>query len=171
MKIGILSDTHGNLDLALVAAQEFISRGIEGVLHCGDIGSPDVLTGMAALFQPLDIPLYAVIGNRDEEVDWDFFPAGPPIHMLERVAKLTLAGKQITLSHGDVPHFYETEEADDRNDYIIFGHSHVREDRFVNQIHMINPGTAGCGDDPTCVFLDLATDQVDIIHLSRSNYL
>ena len=165
MKIGILSDTHGNRELALIAAQEFMDRGVEVVLHGGDIGSQDVLTGMAELFKPVGLPIYAVIGNRDEELGWDFFPKGPAIQLLDRVAKLTLAGKQIVLSHGDVPNFYEIEEADDRNDYIIFGHSHIREDRFVNQIHMINPGTAGCGEDPTCVVLDLASGQVDVIYL------
>ena len=40
MKIGIISDTHINLDEAKEAADLFESEEVEKVIHCGDIIAP-----------------------------------------------------------------------------------------------------------------------------------
>ncbi|MBC8206936.1 MAG: metallophosphoesterase family protein [Kiritimatiellaeota bacterium] len=101
MKVGILSDTHGQVDLALSAAREFIFRDIDVVLHCGDIGSEMVLTEMASIFQTLEIPVYAVLGNCDAPWDWDFYPEDIGVKILGRFGEIELAGKKIAMLHSD----------------------------------------------------------------------
>ena len=43
MKIGILSDTHGHLTRSLAAIECLLDAGAEMLIHCGDIGSEQIL--------------------------------------------------------------------------------------------------------------------------------
>jgi len=54
--IGVISDTHGLLRPEALAAL----RGVDRIIHAGDIGAPDVLEALAAL-----APVTAVRGNND----------------------------------------------------------------------------------------------------------
>ncbi len=56
MKIGVVSDTHNFLDPRLAELLE----GAEAILHAGDVGSQEVLDGLAQI-----APLNAVRGNVD----------------------------------------------------------------------------------------------------------
>ena len=56
MIIGVISDTHGLLRPEALAAL----RGVDRIIHAGDIGAPDVLEALAAL-----APVTAVRGNND----------------------------------------------------------------------------------------------------------
>ena len=43
MRVGIISDTHGQVDFTRPAVRMFESLDVERVFHCGDIGSPEVV--------------------------------------------------------------------------------------------------------------------------------
>ena len=57
MLLGVISDTHGLLRPEAVAAL----RGVNRIIHAGDIGAPEVLTALAAI-----APVTAVRGNNDK---------------------------------------------------------------------------------------------------------
>ncbi|MEM1305606.1 MAG: metallophosphoesterase family protein, partial [Planctomycetota bacterium] len=59
MKIGVVSDTHGHVELTRPAVRMLREFGVELVLHCGDIGSGDVVRQFAGL------PTHFVFGNCD----------------------------------------------------------------------------------------------------------
>lgn len=168
MKVGILSDTHGQIDLALAAAREFIFRGTEAVLHCGDIGSDMVLTEMAAMFEPLDIPLYAVLGNCDLAEDWAYYPENIGVEVLGRFGEVELAGRKIALLHSDDEDTFEAVASADQYDYLCSGHSHVRHDKKNKRTRLINPGSAGRGMHPSCAVLNLADDELEFVTIRRS---
>lgn len=168
MKVGILSDTHGQVDLALDAAREFLFRGAEAVLHCGDIGSDMVLTEMASLFQALDIPLYAVLGNCDVMENWEFYPENIGVTVLGRVGEIELAGKRIAMLHSDDESTFERIAEEGAYDYLFSGHSHVRHDRLHKGTRLINPGAAGRGMMPSCAVLDLVSDNLEFVTIRRS---
>jgi len=69
MKIGLISDTHGLLRPAALAALD----GCEWIVHAGDIGTPEILDALRRL-----APVTAVRGNNDRG-DW----AEPLPHSLE----------------------------------------------------------------------------------------
>ncbi|MCC7300777.1 MAG: metallophosphoesterase family protein [Verrucomicrobia bacterium] len=168
MKIGIISDTHGQVDLALSAAREFIFRGIEAVFHCGDIGSDMVLIEMASLFQALDIPLYAVLGNCDQHLDFQFIPRNLGVEMLGRFGEVDVAGRRIAFLHSDdEPHFNRVVDSK-QYDYVFFGHSHARRDERIEKTRLVNPGAAGRGMHPSCAVLDLVEDAVTFFSIRRS---
>ena len=66
MKIGLLSDTHGSLHRTILALRVLLQQQPAVIIHCGDIGSEEVLVELIAACEPARIPIHAVLGN----VDW-----------------------------------------------------------------------------------------------------
>jgi len=168
VKIGIISDTHGQVDMALAAAREFMFRAVEAVFHCGDVGSDMVLTEMAALFQEIDIPLYVVLGNTDRYSDLRFYPGDIGVNLMGRFGEMEMAGRKIAMLHSDDEALlFETVESQNY-DYVLFGHTHVRHDEKRNRTRLVNPGAAGRGMHPSCAVLDLIEDAVTFFNIRRN---
>ena len=62
MIIGIISDTHNDMEMTRRAVDIFRERGVDMVIHAGDITSPKMLQ----LFSGLDARF--VLGNEDLDV-------------------------------------------------------------------------------------------------------
>jgi len=169
LKVGIISDTHGQVDLALAAAREFIFRAVDAVIHCGDVGSDMVLTEMAELFQALDIPIYAVLGNCDVHQSMGHFAEESGVNLMGRVAHLTLANRRIAVLHSDDEAHFEALVRSNVYDYVFFGHSHTRRDERIDKTRIINPGAAGRGMHPSCAIVNLIDDDVTFFTIHRSD--
>ena len=61
-RIGIVSDTHGQVEYTLDAVRMLESLEVEQIIHCGDIGSPEIVE----LFSPW--PAHFVFGNVDHDL-------------------------------------------------------------------------------------------------------
>jgi putative phosphoesterase len=59
MKIGVVSDTHGHVSYTLEAVRMLESLAVELVIHCGDIGTAEIVDLFAAW------PTHFVFGNVD----------------------------------------------------------------------------------------------------------
>ena len=128
MKIGIISDTHGNwnsIDKALSLAQD-----MDMWLHCGDC-VPD-----AEYLQSLvEVPVHGVAGN----CDW---PMGDPVY--EKI--IDAAGHKIFLTHGHnygvrYTQEYVMEAAETQGaDIAVYGHTHIA-DCVKSSILVLNPGS------------------------------
>ena len=62
MKIGIISDTHDNIDNILKSVREFNNRQVDLVLHAGDFVSPIAVESFAG------IKLVGILGNNDTDI-------------------------------------------------------------------------------------------------------
>ena len=62
MKIGLISDTHDNIENILKAVSEFNSRRVDIVLHAGDFVSPIAVESFAG------IKLVGILGNNDTDI-------------------------------------------------------------------------------------------------------
>ena len=153
MKIGILSDTHGNTARTKRAAETLRDQGVAAVFHCGDIGSQAVLIALAEAFCEAGIPVHAVVGNVDFE---DYLPAGINLH--GRFAEIELAGKKIAVVHGDDFSRLQQAVRGQKFDYLFTGHTHAREDRRDGRTRIINPGAIQRAARPGFAVLDLASD-------------
>lgn len=127
MRIGLISDTHG-----LLRPQVFdVFRGVDRILHAGDVGPEEILTELATI-----APVDAVIGNTD---GWDLRAALPEQRILE------LEGRTVVLVHGHVlgsPTPMALRRSWPRAGIIVYGHTHVQKiDR--DGALTINPGAAG----------------------------
>lgn len=165
MKIGILSDTHGNLHAARNAASLLLQSGVGAVFHCGDIGGMDVLVELAAIFQPLAVPVHVVFGNTDIYCDdWKFFPTNIGVFMYGRFGDIEYEGRRIALLHSDDRRRYHQAVSCGDYDLVLSGHSHSVHDYREGRTRCINPGTAGRGSPNTFAVLDMDDGKLTIFN-------
>jgi len=144
MLIGIISDTHDNLNAAKEAVEIFKKREISTIFHLGDFIAPFTLK----IFKGFE--LYGVFGNNDGEK-----------FMIKKVAddlnfkidfapfEVKLANKSFLLLHGlgsveRTLKFVDSFAASQNYDFVLYGHTHIRDFRKRGKTIIINPGEA-CG--------------------------
>jgi uncharacterized protein len=160
MKIGLMSDTHGNVARTTRAAEMLRARRVEAVIHCGDIGSQGVLVALVEILEPPKIAVHAVLGN----VDFDDY-VGAGVELRGRFADLQLAGRRVAILHGDDFSRLRQAVASQRFDYIFTGHTHSSEDRREGRTRIINPGALHRAARPGVAVLDISDDSLAWIDL------
>jgi len=167
MKIGLISDTHGNFQRTTVAIAKFKARGVSAVIHCGDVGAAAILTHLVDVFDPLRVPVYVVLGNVDlYDEAMEQFPERPGLRLLGRVGDLDLAGKRIAVIHGDDTRALREATAGGGYDYVFTGHTHRATDEQSGGTRVINPGAVHRAVEPSCAVLDLSSGALELIPLS-----
>ena len=147
--IGVISDTHGLLRPEAVAAL----RGVEMILHAGDVGGSDILDELGAV-----APVVAVRGNNDKG-NW---AEAIPEHTV-----VDISGVLIYMLHDIKELRRSPQPAGSR--VVIFGHSHRPLVETRDGVLHLNPGSAGPRrfSLPTTVALLRIGDDVavEVIHL------
>ncbi len=158
MKLGIISDTHDNLDV-VTAAVELFREEVDSVIHCGDVVAPFSV-------RPFDdeFDFYAVRGNNDGE--WALQDAVRNFGAyLGEMGELSLGGKRIAVYHGTSNPIIEALVDCGSYDYVFHGHTHERAHEERDGTIRINPGGISTGGDesepPAGVILDTDTGEVE----------
>ncbi len=144
MKIGVVSDTHGFLDPQLA---EHL-RGVDAIVHAGDVGSEDMLAELKGLAK-----VYAVAGNVDSPL------MQMPLTLkwrlgnlqLEVLHELAAPQSELRLWSGDLllqklnPERREAflKSFDPATRLIVFGHTHQPSLDLIGTRLFLNPGSAG----------------------------
>ncbi|MDF3129548.1 YfcE family phosphodiesterase [Kiritimatiellaeota bacterium B1221] len=165
MILGLLSDTHGHLHRTEAALCILKDAGSEHLIHCGDLGSEDILT---LLFEQKEqgIPVTAVPGNVDE---WDpdlilyAKKLGIPLPRLQR---LELAGLNIAVHHGHDFHIMGNLLADPELQLLFTGHTHVAKDEQEGDIRIINPGAVYRANPPGVSVFNTETAELKFLPLN-----
>jgi putative phosphoesterase len=158
MLVGVVSDTHDNLGLARSAINLFDDRGVDAVVHCGDVIAP-----FTAVVFDRGVEFYAVRGNNDGE--WALSDAvGAFGTYLGEMGELDLGGAAFAVYHGTAEPVVDALLASGKYDYVCRGHTHERviEER-GGTIH-VNPGGLpidGADDAFHVATIDTETGAVD----------
>ena len=155
MKIGVVSDTHGHVEFALPAVELLRQEGVEQVLHCGDIGSTEIVQLFA------DWPTHFVFGNTDygyEPLITAMTSLGHTCH--EMFGDFKLASRRIALLHGHEG--WRLSESISSGDYdlVCSGHTHQRTLQQSGRTTVLNPGALYRASEHTIAIVDLATMSV-----------
>lgn len=146
MKIAVLSDSHRVKRYMDSAAEIIKEEKIELILHAGDNFRDSIY-----LKERTGIPVIAVAGNCDFE-------------NVETELDFECEGITVFLTHG---HRYGVkyglctivEEAKERGAKIaIFGHTHIKENKIIEGIEIINPGSLSMprdGIDRSFIIMDI----------------
>ena len=137
MRIGIISDTHDHHRHVLQAIEIFRTRGVQYVLHGGDIVAPFTIQA----FSELRAKLIAVFGNNDGEklrLKATVESFGGEIH--EYCYKGELGGRKICMMHTD--HLAEDAIKSQMYDLVVYGHTHHQDIRREGRTLIVNPGEA-----------------------------
>lgn len=138
--IGVMSDSHDNMEAIRRAVDFFNSEGVELVIHAGDIISPFTIR----VFKELACPLKAVTGNNDGDLLSlkKFFESKGEINSF--FLSLEIDGVKIAVNHGHYPEVLEALITSGRYNVVICGHTHERVNKKVGDTLVINPGET-CG--------------------------
>ncbi len=162
MKIGILSDTHGNVVIVKNAVGTFMKQKVSAVFHCGDIGSSEVLSELSKLKSTVHV----VLGNVDVySNDWKYLPTTTGIQLYGRFGDIMEGGKRFALLHSDDQQRFNSVVQSGDYDFVLTGHSHQIHDYMKGSTRYINPGTAGRGAPNTCAVLDLKSGKLTTFEL------
>ena len=121
-RIAVLADTHGLLRPEITE----ILGTCEVILHGGDISSRKVLNELEQI-----APVYVVRGNNDKE--W--------AEGMAEELDITLFGLRIYMIHNKKHRKENLAETD----LFIYGHSHKYEEKTVDGVLFLNPGSCGPG--------------------------
>lgn len=161
MILGILSDTHDQLQRVDQVMRIFLERQIEYILFAGDLVSPFVID----IFAKYPIPITAVFGNNEGEkvfITKKFSSVG---QIYDAAFSLELGQKKIFLTHYDW--IAQSLIKNSSYDIIIYGHTHLIDIREINRQLIINPGET-CGlltGKASAVILDTAVMNPELIFL------
>ena len=161
MQLGIVSDTHDNLDYVQQAVQFFEAEGIERVVHCGDIVAPFSATP----FDSEAFEFYAVRGNNDGE--WALATVVREFGTyLGECGELTLGETSIAVYHGTNKLLREALAESGSYDYVFHGHTHERAIEDYGETVLVNPGglpIEGADEEFSVAVLDSDSSGADAI--------
>jgi hypothetical protein len=159
MKIGVLSDTHGDRLMTLRAVSLFESFRVERVIHCGDVGGAPIVALLA------DWPTHFVAGNMDpvDELRHTVEEAGQTFH--GPIARLEWEGRRIAALHGD-DHRAMHDLTREGVDLICSGHTHVADHRRADGVVMLNPGAIHRTRQPSIAIVELPSLGVTHVPLA-----
>lgn len=160
MKIGVISDTHGSLHFFEKAME--ILKDCDKIIHAGDVlyhGPRNDLPGgynpkgLAEKINTLDNIFFAK-GNCDSDVDQ--MVINHPLQYPGMVVEFN--NKKFFVTHGYIESklamIYRAKEIN--ADFLIFGHTHVKELFSDEGLVILNPGSTSLPKDGTrsCAIID-----------------
>ena len=162
MRLGIISDTHDQLDRTKRAVDLLQSHGAETLVHCGDLCTSPILEACAVL------PLWFVFGNNDCDEVPDLLVASREMNAtcLKWGGVAHIGGKKVGVTHGHLRTDINR-VLSEHPDYLLSGHSHMSHDSVVDSVRHINPGAIYRAAKYTVAILDLVTEELTFITVPR----
>jgi len=162
MKLGILSDTHNQLDRTRRAVALLCEARAEVLVHCGDITRSEIVAVCSRL------PCYYVLGNNDSDnvigLKTAIEETGGTCLMWG--GELNLARRRIGVTHGHLVTPMRKLLAA-APDYLLSGHSHTAHDEREGAVRYVNPGALHRAAEFSVAVLDLVTDELTFLPVPR----
>ena len=119
MRSAIISDTHSRPSSVLAALEIMATRGVDAIVHCGDISDADTVRLFPA-------HTHFVFGNTDylrDEIAQAVNDVGATLH--GAWGQLEFAGVSVAFTHGDDTQLLHDLEHANTFDFLFHGHTHV----------------------------------------------
>lgn len=163
MKIGLISDTHDNIDNILKAVREFKNRQVDVVLHAGDFVSPIAVESFAG------IKLVGILGNNDTDIP-GLTSAFNKIHgeLKGEIYEAKYDGVKLVIYHGTSSSKRDFLIKSGKYDLFIYGHTHRKASDTIGRTMVVNPGTAKgwfFGFNATIAIFDTSTRNIEFVNL------
>jgi putative phosphoesterase len=161
MLIGVLSDTHGRADLTRSAVELLKSRGAQSLIHCGDVGSTQVLDALMGL------PASVVFGNVDyDQQTLAHHAKRIGVESYGRLGRKTVGEKTVSFLHGDDSQEMKRILVEQDCDLLFHGHTHVKDVHDVGRIRVVNPGALQRASTRTVALVDSDSRNVEFLQVA-----
>lgn len=163
MKIGLISDTHDNIQNIRKAISLFSNKNVSFVIHAGDIVSPEAVEAFQG------VKLIAVLGNNDLEING-------LTKALDKIGG-QLKGEFCEMEHDDlifaIYHGTNSRKKEllirsGRYNVVVCGHTHKMQYKKFGRTLAINPGTANgwfFGYNATAAIFDTQIREPEFLNL------
>lgn len=160
MRLGIVSDTHGHVENTRAAVRMLESLDVDRLLHCGDIGTPEIVELLAPW------PGDYVLGNCDyDQAALAAAVTGAGHNFHDQFGELTIEGKRIALLHShDRRKFREVTESG-AWDLVCYGHTHLASIDRHGETVVLNPGALYRANPHSLAIVDLLELEPTIVTL------
>ena len=145
MKIGVLSDTHDDIQNTKKAVKIFNTLKVDYVFHAGDYIYP----GMISLFGELNqnTKFYGVRGNNDGELiglvnQFNKLENG---FFLNEFGRVSIDSREVGIYHGTNMQLCESLIESQLFDLLILGHTHKKRIEKIGKTLVMNPGSLNIG--------------------------
>jgi hypothetical protein len=158
MRIGVISDTHGEIHSTNNALRVLDSLGVSMILHCGDVGVGVVplLNGRRTHFVP---------GNTDDPDRLQAAIADAAHTFHDPPGVLEIEGCHIAFLHGDdVRLLHETIQSG-KFDLVCHGHTHAFASSRQRQTLSLNPGAVSRSQRPSLAVVEIPSLEVTHVPL------
>lgn len=144
MKIGIISDTHDQLESVEKAIKILQKEKVSLIIHCGDWVSPFVPQFIYTLKPKLEIPIKSVFGNNEGD-HFRFFERKNKenwnIEFYKESFELEIDGRKIVVYHGSNKTLTNSLIQSQIYDAVFTGHTHQALIEKVGKTLHLNPGS------------------------------
>ncbi len=167
MLIGIISDSHDNIDAIRRAARLFRTRGVGLVIHAGDWVAP---FSAKALREALGdgVKIVGVWGNNEGELLYFQKVASQfGVEIMGYAGSVEVDGRRIGVYHGTSDLLTEAMIRSGMFDVVVYGHTHRVDVRRVGNTLVVNPGEL-CGyltGRGTAALLDATKLEVEVVEV------
>ncbi|MBX7075140.1 MAG: metallophosphatase family protein [Pirellulales bacterium] len=160
MLLGVVSDSHGHVGNTRQAVRMLQSLDVAAVIHCGDIGTPEIVE----LFAPW--PTRFVFGNCDDA-------RAELAAAIERAGQ-TCAGvfdafelgqRRIAFTHSDDRRLWLDAVRSGAHELVCYGHTHAAEWHDEGPTRVLNPGALYRANPRSLAVVDLTTLTPTIVPL------
>ncbi len=153
MKLGVISDTHAHYLHTCEAIRMLESLEVDEVIHCGDIGSREIIPLFAAW------PTHFILGNVDgDDEPWgDWIDGAAERTFHGRFGSVELGGRRIAFLHGDDERRLREEIASQQWDLVCHGHTHIAAQEQLGRTLVLNPGAMVRVLEPSVAYVNLET--------------
>ena len=154
MRIAVFSDTHRNIDGAIAAINQYRP---DLIIHLGD----HFMDAQKLHMEFPHIPMECVPGN------CDYAPEEKTMKLIEPM------GVRIMLTHGHTYNVKYTTSSLLNAAYfqgaqiVLYGHTHIPSNQLIQDLHVVNPGSAGQRSGGTWAIIELADGKVKDIRLMK----
>jgi hypothetical protein len=158
MKIGVLSDTHGDVACLERAIRILKKFGVGLIIHCGDVGVEVVssLKGLNTHFVP---------GNMDDLQQLREAIIEPEHRLHESVGELEIEGRKAAFLHGHDVHLLRHTIHSGHWDLVCHGHTHAFSKGHDGRTLVLNPGALSRTNHPSLAVVEFPSLEVTEITL------
>jgi len=170
-RIGLLSDSHGQADRTRRAVRLLIGRGVDRLIHLGDVGGERVIDALLERVDDNgrpDPPVHVTFGNTDDDIrGMSRYAESLGIAVNHPEGRLEIDGKSVVFTHG---HLYSVmNEAIDDADFLLHGHTHQTKNESAGRTRVINPGALQRAREYTVAVLETETGSVAFHRVPESD--
>lgn len=160
MQIGLITDTHNNVEGIKKACDIFRKNNIKLIIHTGDLTSASILRHFYGF------KVYFVCGN----CDYDITNISQEIGKLngkffEKFGEFDLDNKKIAIIHGNDEVLFNKLVESQKYDFVIHGHNHQKEKSLYLKTNVICSGSIKAYELNSVAILDLERSTVNFIDI------